>query len=60
MFAFQAPLPRTGRSPMLSLTVIARNGAPFATLRTAFLSVQVKQVTNRRRSSQPHMPFHMC
>ena len=35
MFVLEAPLPTAGSSPMVSRTVIARNGAPFAVLRTA-------------------------
>lgn len=33
--ALQAPLPTAGRSPIVSLTVIARKGAPLAVLLTA-------------------------
>lgn len=35
IFVLEAPFPTTGRSPIVSLTVIARKGAPFEVLRTA-------------------------
>ena len=34
-FALEAPFPTAGRSPIVSLTVIARKGAPLAVLRAA-------------------------